>query len=228
MTVDGHQGALRIAVVDDHPVARHGIASILSGVPDIAVTAAVETAAELPRTADGAVDADVVLLDLYQGDGALALAAIAEFSAHRPVLVISASRAPADVLAALQAGASGYLTKQAGEAAYVTALRTVAGGECYLSAQLADLIQAATLGGTLGRAGAGAVPRPEEKLSPREQEALSFIARGFTHQQTATRMGVSKTTVDTYIARIRTKLQLGNKAELTIAALRYLPHTPES
>jgi DNA-binding NarL/FixJ family response regulator len=61
-----------------------------------------------------------------------------------------------------------------------------------------------------------------DQLSPREQEALTYIARGFTHQQTATRMGVSKATVDTYIARIRTKLNLGNKAELALAALRYL------
>jgi DNA-binding NarL/FixJ family response regulator len=88
----------------------------------------------------------------------------------------------------------------------------------YLSSQLADLIQAAL-------EGRGHPPeRPE--LSPREQEALSFIARGFTHQQTATRMGVSTATVNTYVARIRAKLQLGNKAELALAALRYLkrPH----
>ena len=118
----------------------------------------------------------------------------------------------------MQAGASGYLTKQAGEEAYATAIRSVAAGTFYLSAQLADLIQAATLG--------QAPARPQETLSPREQEALGYIARGFTHQQTATRMGVSKATVDTYIARIRTKLQLGNKAELALAALRFLPKAP--
>jgi DNA-binding NarL/FixJ family response regulator len=118
----------------------------------------------------------------------------------------------------MQAGASGYLTKQAGEEAYATAIRTVATGGFFLSAQLADLIQAATLGGPVEPA-----PPQHEVLSPREQQALGFIARGFTHQQTATRMGVSKATVDTYIARIRTKLRLGNKAELALAALRYLP-----
>ena len=59
-------------------------------------------------------------------------------------------------------------------------------------------------------------------LSWRERQALSYIARGYTHQQTATRMGVSKATVDTYVGRVRTKLRLGNKAELALAALRYL------
>jgi DNA-binding NarL/FixJ family response regulator len=56
-------------------------------------------------------------------------------------------------------------------------------------------------------------------LSPREEQALELIARGFTHAQAARRMGVSKTTVDTYVERIRIKLQVGNKAELTRAAI---------
>ncbi len=68
------------------------------------------------------------------------------------------------------------------------------------------------------------------RLSGREQEALSYIAAGFTHAQTATRMGVTKATVDTYVDRIRRKLGLGNKAELTRAALSLAtasPHPPE-
>lgn len=206
---------LRLAVVDDHPVARFGVAALLDKVDDLAVTTAVATVAELPRDEHDRVVADLIMLDLYQADGRPALSAITELSEQLPVLVLSASRAPADVLAAMQAGACGYLTKQAGEEAYVTAIRTVASGGFYLSAQLADLIQAATLGKP--------ATKPTETLSPREQEALGYIARGFTHQQTATRMGVSKATVDTYIARIRAKLQLGNKAELALAALSQLP-----
>lgn len=209
---------LRLAIVDDHPVARHGIVSIVSAHDDLLVCASVSAPDELPRTEKGAVDADLVLLDLYQADGRPALSAITEISAHVPVLIVSASRAPADVLSAMQAGASGYLTKHASEEAYVTAIRSVASGQFYLSAQLADLIQAATMGRPPAR--------PHQELSPREQEALSFIAQGFTHQQTANRMGVSKATVDTYIARIRTKLQLGNKAELALAALRLLGQPP--
>jgi DNA-binding NarL/FixJ family response regulator len=205
---------LRIAVVDDHPVARHGMANILDPVPDLQVVAAVDGVAALPRDEGGRLAVDLVLLDLYLGDGHPALSAISELSETVPVLVVSASRAPADVLRAMQAGASGYLTKHATEEAYVTAIRSIASGGFYFSPQLADLVQAATQ------------DRPPaaspEQLSLREQEALAYIARGFTHQQTATRMGVSKSTVDTYIARIRTKLNLGNKAELALAALRYL------
>src|SRR5947208_11650193 len=211
---NGGGDVLRVAIVDDHPVARYGLAAILSAVEDMEIAATVAACAELPLDEAGAVAADLVIVDLYLSGGTPALDDITRLSAQRPVLVVSASRAPADVLAAMQAGASGYLTKHAARDAYVTAIRSVAGGGFYLSAQLADLLHAAT--GTRRQA-AG-----REELSPREQEALAYIARGFTHQQTATRMGVSKATVDTYIARIRTKLGLGNKAELTLAALRYL------
>jgi DNA-binding NarL/FixJ family response regulator len=209
---------LRIAIVDDHPIARHGLRRILEPVPDFEVVACLGDPAELPRTADGVLDVDLVILDLYLVGDQPAVGAISQIAAQRPVLVISASREPADVLTAMQAGASGYLTKHAAEEAYATAIHSVVNGGFYLSSQLADLIQAALQGHR------SAPERPE--LSPREQEALSFIARGFTHQQTATRMGVSTATVNTYVARIRTKLQLGNKAELALAALRYLHPRP--
>jgi DNA-binding CsgD family transcriptional regulator len=58
-----------------------------------------------------------------------------------------------------------------------------------------------------------------DTLSPREQEALHHIARGLTHAQAARRMGISQTTVDTYIKRIRFKLGPGNKADLTRRAV---------
>ena len=205
---------MRVAVVDDHPVARYGLAAILDAAPDVQVVAAVDDPGRLPGDARGAVAADVVIVDLYLADDVPALGVIAELSASTPVLVVSASQEPADVLAAMQAGASGYLTKRAAESHYLAALRTVHGGGFHLSAQLADLIQAATAG--VGPAAARA------QLSARERQVLTYIARGFTHQQAATRMGVSTATVNTYVVRIRAKLGLGNKAELALAALRYL------
>jgi DNA-binding NarL/FixJ family response regulator len=204
---------LRVAIVDDHPIAREGLRGFLGGAGELAVVACVAGTAELPPPGDPRV-VDVVVLDLYLTDDQPALAAIRDLAARVPVLVMSASREPADVLAAMQAGASGYLTKNASQAAYLAAIRAVAAGEFFLSSQLADLIQAA--------AGEGVAPAGRAELSARERETLSFIARGFTHQQTATRMGVSVKTVNTYVARVRGKLRLGNKAELALASLRYL------
>lgn len=60
----------------------------------------------------------------------------------------------------------------------------------------------------------GGSPVPSPDLAPREQEALSYIARGFTHSQTAKRMGISPYTVNTYLRRIRAKYGLDNRAQL--------------
>lgn len=205
---------LRVAIVDDHPVARYGVVKFIEELPDLTLAGAAAHPGDLPRTPDGVLDFDVLVLDLYLNGDEPSIQQIAALSGGAPILVMSASRDPADVLAAIQAGAAGYLTKQAGPDAFATAVRAVASGEFYLSPQLADLIEAA----------AETRPQPPDRptLSQREQETLSYIARGFTHQQTATRMGVATATVNTYVARIRSKLQVGNKAELALASMRYL------
>jgi DNA-binding NarL/FixJ family response regulator len=204
---------LRVAIVDDHPVARHGMEQFLVGTEDLTVVASVASPQELPRTG-GVLDADVLVFDLYLRDDEPAVRDIAQLSGETAILVMSASRNPMDVMAAVRMGASGYVTKHAGRETLLAAVRAVGAGEFYLSPQLADILHAG--------AGAVAAAPGQPVLSPREQEALGLIARGFTHQQTASRMGVSKATVDTYVARIRAKLQVGNKAELTLAALRYV------
>ncbi|GAB3439919.1 response regulator [Actinophytocola sediminis] len=199
---------LRVAVVDDHPVAREGLRAILAAT-EIEVVAAHAHPDEL-----GAVEYDVVVLDLYldPDSGRPALDHVRRLAETRPVLVISASRHPEDVVAAVNAGASGFLNKQSTAESYVEAITVLAAGDFHVSAQLADMVAAVLPG----------LPADRPELSPREQETLSYIARGFTHGQTATRMGVSKATVDTYVARIRAKLQVGNKAELAIAALEHV------
>jgi two-component system, NarL family, nitrate/nitrite response regulator NarL len=202
---------IRVAIVDTHPVARRGLMAILSTVPDVDVVALAADPAGLWRT--GLESVDVVVGDPYPLGEPAWLPAIRDLTARVAVLVVSASRDPADAAAAMQAGARGYLTKHTRDEGYVAAIRAVAAGGVYLGQSL--------VGVPGGPNGASRVP-PLPVLSDREQEALAYIGRGFTHQQTARRMGVSKATVDTYIGRIRTKLRVGNKAELALAALRYV------
>jgi two-component system, NarL family, nitrate/nitrite response regulator NarL len=205
----------RVAVVGAQPIVRHGLARILETTGTIELVASFAGPGDLggPNWRHAYPDVDVVLCDLGPEASAAGLSAIAAISAHVPVLAISESGRPADILAAVGAGASGYLSKQAGEAAYATAIRAVAAGRFHLSAELGDRLPTAT---------APAANRGRATLSAREQETLGYIARGFTHAQTATRMNVSKATVDTYVARTRTKLGVGNKAELALAALTCL------
>ncbi|WP_410812855.1 response regulator [Micromonospora sp. 067-2] len=208
---------IRVAIVDDHPIARRGVQAALAESGAFDLVASVDSPAALVDTPDTLPD--VIVLDLYH-DQRPCLPDVTRLSTRTRVLVMSASGAPEDVLSAIRAGARGYLTKHAQPAEFAAAVELVASGGFWLSSQLADIMQ--TLLGAPDRRA-----EPEVRLSPREEQALDLIARGFTHAQAATRMGVSKATVDTYVERIRAKLHVGNKAQLTRVALRRSSqHTP--
>jgi len=205
---------IRAAIVDDHPLARRGIAQILTDSGRIAVVAEAPSPQELLAIlATASAAPDVVICDLYLADDAPCLDAVAALATVQPTIVVSASGRPADVGGAISAGSCGYITKHADPQMIIAAVETAAAGGFALSPHLADILYARA------RPAGRATAPPAAKLSPREEEALSLIADGYTHQQVATRMGVSKATVETYVERIRAKLQVGNKAELTRAAL---------
>ena len=211
-----------IAIVDDHPIALRGIEYLLADVDDIDVVVTAASVAELRGRLARSPDApapDVILLDLYHDGESACFEAIAELAATVRVLVISASGRPEDVTGAIRAGACGYITKNTPLEQFRTAIYTAAGGGFWLSSQLADIL-CTQLGVPEPRKGSGGGPQP---LAPREEETLSLIARGFTHSQVASRMGISRATVDTYVERIRAKFNIGNKADLTRLALRSRP-----
>ncbi|GHE59957.1 DNA-binding response regulator [Streptomyces spiralis] len=192
---------LRVGIVDDHPVARRGMAAVLGDDPDFEVVASVARTADLPDPAS----LDVVLCDLYLGEGRPSVPEVRDLAARTHVLVVSAASQPADVLACVAAGAAGYLTKDSEDELFGEAVRTVAAGGFYVSPHLADVVRSAAH---------SAESRDGLLLTVREEEALGWIAKGLTHAQAARRMGVATSTVDTYIKRIRARLSLGNKAEL--------------
>jgi DNA-binding NarL/FixJ family response regulator len=131
--------------------------------------------------------------------------------------------------AAVRAGALGYCTLESNPDCLMHSVRTVARGG--FAALVEDITcKAEDVEQAMGNEGQGvgseAVLVPEEseevsapKLTPREEETLELIALGFTHKEVAIRMGVTTATANTYVERLRTKLQVGNKAELTRAAL---------
>ncbi|GGT08594.1 DNA-binding response regulator [Nonomuraea spiralis] len=210
---------IRIAVIDDHELIRHGLEYLLHRHEDLKVVLRGSSVGDL-RGFDAGYD--VLILDLYLADDRPCVAAVKELSAVTRVLIVSASGRPADVLAAIRCGANGYVTKDAPSELIVAAVRTVASGGFYLSAGLADILQSELDETVRPPAGENDDDEVRPKLSAREEETLSYIAQGFTHAQVGRRMGVSKATVDTYVERIRAKLQVGNKAELTRAALNRL------
>lgn len=200
---------IRLAVVDDHPFVRLGIQRHFSPHADITIVASAADPSALETPEQGF---DVLLTDLYLSESVTALDSIARWSATAAVLTMSYSGRTMDVIAAVRAGAKGYLVKDASPEAFVRAVREVAHGGFAWSAGLAEIVQQWLGPPTGSKPGVLA-------LSVRECEVLGYLAKGLTHRQIATRLTVAQTTVDTYVKRIRTKLKLGNKAELTRCAI---------
>jgi DNA-binding NarL/FixJ family response regulator len=199
---------LAVAVVDDQPMTRSGLEQLAAGIPGLKVTASVGSVEELDALGDKYA---VVALHVPMSEEGLALATIARMAEISRPLVISTWDRPPSLLAAVRAGACGCLTRQSDHQTVAWALSVVADGGFYLCEQLVDQFHLE-------------LARPPQAdphgLAPREVETLRWIARGFTHAQIATRMGLSQATVNTYAKRIRGKLKVNNKAELTRIAIQ--------
>jgi DNA-binding NarL/FixJ family response regulator len=152
--------------------------------------------------------ADAVLIDADALRPPNELAYITETAKCTAVLMLSNDTA-AEQEAYVRAGASGVISKRESGGRIVEAVKAVADG-----AMVPGDGNAAP---AAERSGGSAAPAYH--LSEREEQVLGQISRGLTHGQIATRLGISPHTVDTYVKRIRAKLGLGNKAELTRAAL---------
>jgi len=207
--------ALRVMVVDDHPMWREGVARDLT-----------EEGFDVVATADGAASAaaraaavrpDVVLMDMQMPDGSGAEATARVLEAHpgAHVLVLSASDERDDVLDAIKAGATGYLVKSAQRSELVAAVTATGGGQAVFTPGLAGLV--------LGeyRRIARSPDTRAPTLTPRETEVLRHVAKGLASRQIATRLEISTRTVDNHVGAALRKLQLGNRVELARYAIEH-------
>jgi DNA-binding NarL/FixJ family response regulator len=152
--------------------------------------------------------ADAVLIDADALIGACHLDHITETAKFASVLILG-NDTDTDVSTYLRAGAAGVISRRESGDRIVAAVRTVTSGARLQPDRQDDTLDADGEHADL----------PGHQLSKREEQVLRQISRGLTHMQIATRLGISPHTVDTYVKRIRAKLGVGNKAELTRAAL---------
>ena len=205
-----------VMVVDDHPIWRDGVARDLGSAGFDVVATADGVAAAARRAA--AVLPAVVLMDMQlpDGNGAQATAAVLAVSPETRVLVLSASAEREDVLDAIKSGATGYLVKSASAAELVAAVHATASGQAVFTPGLAGLV--------LGefRRIAGAEPEPSApvpRLTDRETEVLRLVAKGLSAKQIATRLGLSHRTVENHVQATLRKLQLANRVALARYAI---------
>jgi DNA-binding NarL/FixJ family response regulator len=207
---------IRLLICDDHPVWRDGLRADFeaSGVAEIVAEAsdggeAIEAAREfLP---------EVVLMDLNMPvvGGVDATRQIVEESPNTKVLILSASGEEADVLEAVKAGASGYLLKNATSGELADAITRVRAGEPVFTPSLAGLVL-----NEFRRVAGGDETPAQPRLTPRENEVLKLVAKGYTYREIAEKLFISVKTVQNHVQNILTKLQLKKRYELMRYAIQ--------
>ncbi|GIH93444.1 response regulator [Planobispora siamensis] len=202
----------KVLVVDDHPVFREGVASLLSraeGVELVGEAGSGEEAVRLSRECDP----DIVLMDLHM-PGLGGVEAIRRITGDNPdtgVIVLTMLEDDESVVAAIRAGARGYVVKGAEREALLRAIHAVARGEALLGAAVA--------GKVLRRAARGAgSPAAIDALTPREREVLGLIGQGLLNHEIARRLVISERTVGNHITSIFRKLRVADRAQAALRA----------
>jgi DNA-binding NarL/FixJ family response regulator len=197
----------KVLIVDDHPAVREGLALRIEGQPDLEVCGQASDVPEALRAVPATCpDVAVVDISLKAGNG-LDLIKRLKTSMHGENLY--AERA-------LRAGAQGYITKEEATEQIIEAIRQVRDGKVYLSDKMKEqlLKRAVTNGGSPARS-------PVEDLSDRELEVFQMIGQGLETQSIAKKMFLSPKTVETYISRIKKKLDLATSRELLQRAAQW-------
>lgn len=204
---------IRVLVADDHAVVRRGLRQILAETTDILVEGEAPTAPDVLRLV-GEQRWDVVVLDINMpgGNGIELLADIRRLRPEVPVLILTVYSEEQYAVRAIKAGAAGFLTKESAPDKLIEAVRKLASGGRYVSAELAE-----TLASVLAGEEAGA---PHDRLSNRELEILRMIASGKTVSQIAECLSLSVKTVSTHRTRLLKKMSMKTNAELMHYAVR--------
>lgn len=216
---------IRVLLVDDHTLFREGVASLLERAGDIVLAGEAATGEEAIRITDELLP-DIVLMDLKMpGMGGIeATRAISHRSPHIGVIVLTMFEDDESVLAALKAGARGYVLKDADRGMLLRAIRAVAQGEVLLGAPIAQRVleQFAQTVPAPGVPSPGQPSTPSlfDELTPREMEVLRLIAQGLRNREIAERLVISEKTVGNHISNIFDKLQVNDRSQAIVRALR--------
>jgi len=206
--------AIRILLVDDHPVVRASLSGLLSSQPDFVVVGEASNGLEALNMLER-IGADVVLMDLRmpQMDGVTAIRQVRARFPKVQVLVLTTYDTDSEIVRAVEAGATGYLLKDVLREELFRAVRLCAKGEAVLSPPVA----ARLLGRMRGPS--------QENLSVRELEVLALVAKGLSNKEIARKLKISEATVKTHLLHTFEKLGVDDRtAAVTVALERGILH----
>lgn len=208
---------IRIAIVDDHPLFREGVARSLAEIGGFEVVGAGETATDAEQLA-ALANPDILLLDISLPGGGLAAAE--NILATQPdckIVMLTVSEANADLATALRLGVRGYVLKGIGAASLAEVLTYIAAGKKYVSPTLSAQLLNELI-------------RPEKRttdlvanLSGRELGIISLVGEGLSNKEVAKRLNLQEKTVKHHMTRIFQKLKVRNRTEAAI-----LMHAPKT
>ena len=197
---------IRVIIVDDHPVVRFGLAAIIGLEADMEVVAQAGSGEEACSICSSQ-PADVVLMDLRLPglSGVEAIRAIRKTRPHLRFIVLTTYDGDEDIHRALEAGAQAYLLKGMSHVALTGAIRRAFAGLKYIPAVVSQRL---------------AERPPHSELSARELEVLKLMARGLSNKEIGESLGISEATVKWHLNIIFSRLNVSDRTEATVVALR--------
>lgn len=215
---NGKKNAIRVVVVDDHPLLRKGVSQLIDQENDLSVVGEAEDAHKAIVAIETAKP-DVALIDIALS-GTSGIELLKDIKARFPklkTLVLSMHDESVYAHRALRAGACGYIMKQEGTEKVLLALRKVLQGEVYLSERLGNRMLHTLVNGRKSLAAS-----PVEALSDRELEVFSMIGQGHGTRAVAEKLHLSIKTIESHRAHIKEKLNLRSATELVHHAIQWV------
>jgi DNA-binding NarL/FixJ family response regulator len=206
---------IRIVLADDHTIVREGLKQLLAADGELAVVGEAQNGHEVMERVRG-LEFDLLLLDMSM-PGKSGIELIKQVRAEKPklrILILSMHEERQYAVRAIRAGAAGYITKESAARQLVAAIRKVAAGGAFISAEVAEQL---ALGAMPGAAGGP----PHAALSDREFQVLRLIAEGRSVTEIAEGLNLSVKTVSTHKANILHKMAMTNTSELIRYALAH-------
>ncbi len=208
--------ATRVMLVDDHELVRQGIAAMLHAASDLQVVGEARSGREALEVARRELP-DVVLMDVKMPDmdGLEATRKIKEERARTAVIMLTMHDNPTYLRDAVRAGAAGYLLKDVSKDELVDAIRQVATGGAFIESQMLKGMLSEmkpSSGGAAGGAG--------KNLTKREREILALVAEGMSNREIADKLVLSPETVKSHVAAILEKLNVSDRTQAAIFAVR--------
>lgn len=196
---------MHIHVVDDHPLFRAALCSVISTLPGPPEISESSTCGEALSFLENGIEISLLLLDIGLPDitGVEAVKQLRQASPESPIIVVSASDSQATIVEVMAAGAMGFIPKSTASELVIAAINVVLAGGVYVPEQ----------GRGMGNCGASRQTGRVEILTPRERQVLSLVAKGLSNKQIADRLKMAENTVRVHVTAILRKCSARNRTE---------------